>query len=84
MFADVVDGVLERWISHQGVEIVDDRFELAEQILQLGRRCSTAAGIGLGQLDEVVAVEASCDSTEFERDLQAAFGKVPGSDAPAV
>jgi hypothetical protein len=26
----------------------------------------------------------SCDSTEFERDLQAAFGKVPGSDAPAV
>lgn len=26
----------------------------------------------------------SGDSTEFERDLQAAFGKVPGSDAPAV
>ncbi len=26
----------------------------------------------------------SSDSTEFERDLQAAFGKVPGSDAPAV
>ena len=26
----------------------------------------------------------SCDSTEFVRDLQAAFGKVPGSDASAV
>ena len=35
-------------------------------------------------LARTLDLRPSCDSTEFERDLQAAFGKVPGSDAPAV